>query len=88
MASGSTNRIRTSDLPVYPGVVLASEAAVILGNSRQYVHQCVADGKLTAFNLSGYVALMKDEVLAFKADREAQAREAQEAREPEAVAAA
>lgn len=77
MARGSAGAgPRTADLPVVKEWVLASEAAVLMGVSRQYIHQLIRADQLKAYQLSGYVALRRQQVLDWKVQRDASAEEA------------
>lgn len=65
-----------SDLPVVEEWVLASEAAVIMGVTRQYVHQCLPE--LDAHRISNYVVIPRKKALEYrqKKDEDERRREA------------
>lgn len=71
MAAKSAGATAREHLPVVQDWVLASEAAAIMGVSRQYVHQNL--DKLKAHRISNYVVIPRVEAEAFRVRREEEA---------------
>lgn len=87
MAVRDAGPVKRADLPVVEDWLLASEAAVIMGVSRQYVHQRLRE--LNAHKISNYVVIPRDVAVAEGRKRaEAEARKlAEEAADEEALLA-
>lgn len=71
MAAKSAGSVARGDLPVVKEWVLASEAAVIMGVSRQYVHQNLE--ALKAHRISNYVVIPRVEAEKFRVRRDEEA---------------